>query len=134
LRSYYIKYRNIFTRVLRATKNNFYKKKFTNVLYSPKLTWELIKEDTLSKNIKVDAIKTLIHNNEHIIPSEDPMRVSNLFNVFFTNIGSNLASKIIKSNLVYDEPSTNASFNMIFEEKINMHEIIKIINNLNYFE
>jgi len=31
LRSYYIKYKNIFTTVLRTTKNNFYKKKFNDV-------------------------------------------------------------------------------------------------------
>lgn len=85
----------------------------------------------MSKNIKGDGIKTLIHNNEHIIPSEDPVRVSNLFNEFFINIGSNLASKIKKSNFIYDEPSTIASFDMIFKEKINTHEIAKIINNLN---
>jgi len=83
LRSYYVKYKNIFTSILRITKNNFYKKNFNDISYSPKLTWKLITELTLSKNKNSDNIKSLIHKNEHIIPSEDPVRASNVFNTFF---------------------------------------------------
>lgn len=40
----------------------------------------------MSYNIKGDAIKSLIHNNEHISSLKDPVRTSDLFNTFFTNI------------------------------------------------
>lgn len=57
----------------------------------------------MSKNIKGDEIKSLMHNNEYIVPSEVPVRASILFKSFFTNIGINLASKIKKSKLNYVE-------------------------------
>jgi len=130
LRSYYVKYKNIFTSILRITKNNFYKKKFNDISYSPKLTWKLITELTLSKNKNSNHIKSLMHNNEHIIPSEDPVRASNVFNMFFTNIGINLANKIKNSNQHFVETNTDVDFDMYFNEEINKPEIIKIINNL----
>lgn len=48
----------------------------------------------MSKNIEGESIELLIHNNEHIIPTDDPVKASNLFNTFFTNISSNLTNKI----------------------------------------
>lgn len=49
LYSYYIKYKNNFTKILRTAKINFYKKKFNDISYSPKLTWKMIKEITKKK-------------------------------------------------------------------------------------
>jgi len=39
LRSYYIKYRNKFTSVLRARKINYFKLKFSSTITNLKLTW-----------------------------------------------------------------------------------------------
>jgi len=129
LRSYYIKYKNNFTNILRTAKINFYKKKFNEISYSPKLTRKMTKEITIKKRNE-DKIELIRYNNENIYSSKDPMRVSNVFDKFFTNIGSNLANKIKQSNLNYNEINTSESFDMYFKEIINDHEIIKIISNL----
>jgi len=71
-----------------------------------------------------------MHKNEHIIPSEDPVRASNVFNMFFTNIGINLANKIKSSNQHFVEINTDVDFDMYFNEEINKPEILKILNNL----
>lgn len=49
LHSYYIKYKNNFTKILRTAKINFYKKKCNDISYRPKLTWKMIKEITTTK-------------------------------------------------------------------------------------
>jgi len=69
-----------------------------------------------------------LHNYKIIIPTEDPVRASNLFNKFFTNIGS----KIKKSKLNYVENKTSVSFDVFLMKKINKYEILKILNNLKY--
>lgn len=48
----------------------------------------------------------------------------------FTNVGSNLASKIKQSNLNYVENKTSESFDVYFKEIISDHEILKTISNL----
>lgn len=84
----------------------------------------------MSKNKNSNNIKSLLHKNEHIIPSEDPVKASNVFNTLFTNIGINLANKIKNSNQHFIETNTGVHFDMYFNEEINKHEILKIINNL----
>lgn len=41
--SYYTKYKNNLTSLLKKFKIEFYKKKFANFLYSPKLAWKVIR-------------------------------------------------------------------------------------------
>ena len=71
-----------------------------------------------------------MHKNELIIPSEDPVRASNVFNTFFRSIGINLTNKIKNSNQHFVETNTGVDFDMYFNEEINKPEILKIINNL----
>lgn len=124
MRSYYIKYKNNFTNILRTAKINFCKKKFNEISYSQKLTWKMIKEITIKK-INEYKIELTRDNNENIYSSKDPIKVSNLFNNFFTNIGSNLANKIKQSNLNCDEKNTSESFDVYFKELINDHKILE---------
>jgi len=51
LHSYFIKYKNNFTNILRTAKINFYKKNVNDISYSPKLTWKMIKEITIKKKM-----------------------------------------------------------------------------------
>lgn len=46
LASYYKKYKNTFTKLLRLAKIKLYKEKFRKVSYNPKLAWKLINEIT----------------------------------------------------------------------------------------
>lgn len=75
-----IKYKNNFTKILRKAKINFYKKKFNEISYSPKLTWKMMKEITISKK---RSKQFYTHNNENISSSRDPTKVSKVFYKFF---------------------------------------------------
>lgn len=77
--------------------NDFYSKKFKDVASecSPKLTWILIRDLTNTKHIDKNKINLITVNNENLIPHNDSIKVSNLFNKFFFTIGGKLASKIL---------------------------------------
>lgn len=54
--SYYTKYKNNFTKILRGVKIKFYKKKFADASFSPTLTWKIIKEILEKKKTLNDEI------------------------------------------------------------------------------
>lgn len=114
--------KNKFIYILRAAKTNFYKNKFNKVSYSPKLTWKVIKEVVDSKNHDSDKIKSVKNDGDIIYTNENPCKVANLFNSFFTNIGENNASNII-TNFYCVENLTNELFDSYFNEIINESEV-----------
>jgi len=70
--SYYHKYKNKFTTVLRAAKNTYFKNKFNKGSYSTKLTWKVINEIT-GKNISnKEDISHVKVNNKVINTCDDP--------------------------------------------------------------
>jgi len=111
-------------------KKNFYESKFIEVFDSLKFTWKLINNITSIKNKNDVEIKSIIVNNEIITTSEDSVRVSNIFNKFFTSISSHLKIKIKQPSTHFVEPYTSESFDMVFNETISTHEVLNIINKL----
>jgi hypothetical protein len=102
------------------------------ISYSPKLTFKLI-NDVASTNCKIkndEEKHSIFFSNENINSSVNPIRVSNIFNKYFTTIGSNLGGLINKSNFHHDEPNTTESFDTIFNKKVSVDEVLLIINNL----
>lgn len=85
--SYYHKYKNKFTTILRAAKNTYFKNKFNEVSYSPKLTWKVINETTGKHIFNKEDISHVKVNHKVINTCDDPYMVSNTFNSYFTNLG-----------------------------------------------
>lgn len=96
LYSYYLNYKNNFTKILRLTKTNFYKNKFNSIASNPKLTWILIKVITNTNNAHLKEISSISVNNNIIYAKNEPYKVSNIFNTFFIEIGQKIAEKNIK--------------------------------------
>ena len=130
LASYFKKYKNKFTTILRAAKTNYFKYKFNKLSSSPKHTWKVINEITDRKNTRNDDIKKIKINDRTINTCDNPKLVSNTFNNFFTNLGKNLSNNIEKSNMTYKEDVFAVSFNQFFTEIICESEVLKVINNL----
>lgn len=132
LASYYKKYKNTFTKLLKVAKIKFYEDKFSKVSYNPKLTWKLINEITGSNPKNNDKIKTVIMNDKILNIDDNPKEVSNVFNNYFTDVGKNLAKNFNKThNLVLNKSNDNilCSFDKIFLEKIDVSELRIIIQN-----
>jgi len=132
LESYYKKYKNTFTNLLRLAKIKFYENKFREVSYNPKLTWKLVNEITGCNSKNNESIKTIIMEDKYLNINDNPKEASNAFNNYFTDVGKNLAKKFNKtSNLNFNKRDNNnlCSFDKIFQEKIDISEIRRIILN-----
>lgn len=77
----YKKYRNLVTRIIRETKNQYFKKKIKKADKNIKLIWSTINEATnnITKN-KAPIAKIRNYDGEYI---ENKHELSNIFNVFF---------------------------------------------------
>jgi len=132
LSSYYKKYKNTFTKLLRLAKIKFYEEKFRKVSYNLKLTWKLINKITGSNPKNNDRFKTVVVNDIIFNIDDNPKELSNMFNNYFSNVGKNLAKKFKKTqNLVLNKSNDNilCSFEKIFLEKNDVSELRIIIQN-----
>jgi len=129
--SYYTKYKNNFTIILRRAKTNFYQTKFSTVAFNPKLTWKLIKEVTDTEIQNSNEIKTIIINNKAINTLDEPYKVTQYFNDFFIQVGNQKTNNC--NNHINTEDITelqNYSFDTAFKEQINELDISQIIDKL----
>lgn len=92
LKNYYKKYRNTTTKLIRVTKNNYYKQNIFDAKNNPKKIWETINDFTSSnepdKEInKIESENGLINTNS--------IEICNILNSYFNNIGYEMAKTIV---------------------------------------
>ena len=90
-------FRNRITRELKKAKRDYYKTFFDNNINNMKKTWKGIKDILNLKSKDDQHISQIYHNNKTISNEKD---IANVFNNFFTNIGTNLDSEIPKTNIM----------------------------------
>lgn len=90
----YKRYRNYCTILIRKTKNAYDRKQLEECANDPKKTWDTIKIITNMKKTKTQPFELLSHK-----PHNEKSVIDNV-NMFFINVGQNLASKI-DTNLDY---------------------------------
>ncbi len=76
----YILYRNLYNRVIKASKKLYIEENFKKYQKNPKKTWDLLKETTFGKSSKNSGISEIVNNN---ILLTEPKDISNSFNDFF---------------------------------------------------
>ena len=86
----YITFRNLYNKTIRAAKFNYYNKKIQESKYDPKLTWKVINE-VLNKDRGINTQRFVIDN----IETTDSNQISNGFCKYFSNIGCDLANKML---------------------------------------
>lgn len=102
-------YRNKLTKIIKRTKNNFYKIQIDQNKDNMKKMWETVNHKLKNSN-RQDKIITNIKDKNNEVQT-DEYEISNEFNRSFLSVGKNLASKI-KRNQNYME-----------SKKINVHSI-----------
>ena len=65
------------------------------------MLWKTINDITKFKNKQQESIKEIVNDENKTIT--DPVEMANTFNIYFSTIGSKLASKI-------DKPSINCNY------------------------
>ena len=84
------KFRNLFTKTLRASKKLYFDANFNNAKKNPKKTWDLIRE-AIGSEPKNQKIKKLTVSR---ISTEDPDAIANELNTFFENAGKTVAKTV----------------------------------------
>ena len=86
--SAYRSFRNLYTKILRASKKLYFDVNFQNAKNNPKKTWDLIRE-AIGSEPKNSKISTLTVSGKTV---DDPTQIPNEFNNFFVNAGKNIAN------------------------------------------
>lgn len=130
LATYYKKYKNNLTQIIRLAKKTLYKKKFKSISDNPKLMWKLINEISCSKINNKDEIKTVLYNKQIYDANNDPKEVSNIFNEFFITMGKKLVdnSNYSAKNCVLNRDN-KFSFDNLFSKQIENIDVFNIVNN-----
>ncbi|XP_065639571.1 uncharacterized protein LOC136072316 [Hydra vulgaris] len=137
----YKQYKNLFEKIKKNSKKNFYSNKIKNSNGNIKKTWDIIKEIIGTKHcIKLFTCtnqivylhksnclpaQIVIDNNEY----NDYNVISEKFNSFFVNIGPNLASKIHCPNNSFETYLTSVNSELIFKE-LKIDEFENAINSI----
>jgi len=120
-------YNNILRRNIREAKSLYYNQLFDKFKNDIRNTWITIKEIINKTSSKSSFPDSFIFND---VAVSDPQQIADNFNDYFSNIGPNLASKII--------PPRNKTFNSFLQnpplsrfkfEKITEENILKLMLN-----
>lgn len=128
--SIYKAYRNKLTTVLRKAEKMYYLKKLENVKYNLAKTWKIL-NSLICRTTQKENCEEIVQNNKII---RDPKQIADNFNLFFANVGPNLATKIPPSSHKFSEYlKTNVSNSIFFKptDNVEVKQIIFALKNSN---
>ena len=123
----YSNFKTRLSQVLKRAERDSYQKALDSCRSNLRKSWSIIK-DIINRNSKKTTKLPKILINGHL--SDNPLEIANIFNKYFTNIGSVLDKRIPKSNI---DPVSYITKNYtinLFLEPTTDHEISKIVGNL----
>lgn len=122
--SAYKRYRNILCNVIRNVKRDYYEQKFSSCIGDIKQTWRNINQVTRPRHPR--ATKFSIEDNSGLV--EDDFTVAELFNNYFSSVGTNIANNIPLTNVnPIQYVSRNPNSFALWATSI--QEIISIVSN-----
>ena len=108
-------------KLIKRTKNNYYHNVFSNFKSNIKKTWETLNKLT-GKNSNKTTINNIIYNDKIL---NNPVDISEAFNTFFTNVATNLESKLpapqtnplqyLKGNFPHSMDNPHVDLNVIIK-------------------
>ena len=122
----YKMYKNKLTAVLRRCEKDYYSKLLEEHKNDVKGTWQVLNSIIKKSHKMSNYPETFIHNNT---PISDKKGIANGFNHFFTNIGPNLAKKIVppKEGNIYNYLN-NCNSSSMFLYGTDEEEVLKVVN------
>ena len=113
--------------ILLKKVNNYFTKFFENNLKNLKNTWRGIKRIISKKSPFSNCLTLLTFQNENI---DNPERIANIFNNYFSTIGEKIQAKIKHSRKKYTDYLTNENPDMFFLSPADKEEIKFILSSL----
>ena len=120
-------YRNMLVTLVRKSKQNHFNKYFSDNVKNLRETWKGIKNIIQIKN-NTDSLPTCIFDKGSSIT--DPTQIANVFNSYFSSIGSTMQSKIHSSHLNFTKYLKNPNIHSIFISPTDSTEVYNLISNL----
>ena len=128
-RAKYLVYRNKYNSLKRIARKNYYSEQIRNFKNDSKKLWSIFNKVIGKTKNKLDLPSKIKDKNSIIISGS--INIANEFCDFFSNIGSNLSSKIAAPNVSYNEYMDDVwSGNAFFLSPTDEQEIAKIILSL----
>ena len=113
--------------LLKKSKQNYFTRFFENNLKNLKNTWKGIKSIISKKSPFSNSLTLLTFQNENI---DNPERIANIFNNYFSTIGEKIQAKIKHSHKKYTDYLTNENADMFFLSPADKEEIKFILSSL----
>ena len=111
LLDHYKRTRNEVTRLKRKNKTEYYKIYFEKNIKKTKALWKGIRSLVYIKPSNKSDISIIDTNRDTIT---DPLKISNCFNKYFVNVGSDIENKIPKSNVPHTDYLNRICINKSF--------------------
>ena len=123
----YKSYRNMLSTLMKKIKQNYFITFFENNLKNLKNTWKGIKSIISMKSSFLNTPTLLTFQNENI---DNPERIANIFNNYFSTIGEETQAKIKHSHKKYTDYLSNENTDTFFLSPTNKKEIKFILSSL----
>ena len=128
--SIYKNYRNLYAKIIRASKKLFYEQQLVKYQSDCKKTWQILRKAINNSNKSTNSIKNIIVNGLSI---DNPAMMANNFNKFFASVAEKIVEQIHPANVsLPDSPVNVPGFeNFSFSsEPLTLSEIHETIEQL----
>jgi hypothetical protein len=123
----YIKYRNIYNKLRRVEKSQYYGKLVTYSRNDIKNTWKIMKKAMNKTTDKPSNIQPIKHKDTSW---DNETGIANAFCDYLTNVGPSYAKNIPTSKKHYTQYMGNTNPNTLFIKPTDTQEILNIIKNM----
>lgn len=120
-------YLNLYNKLKRIMKVNFYKNEIDIKKHDIKATWQILKKAIGKTGDKPNFPKTFTIDNK---PVSDRTKISTLFNNYFANIGKLTSQSVPKSKKHFSDFLSNPITNSMFLEPIEESDILNVVKKL----
>ena len=119
----YKNYRNAIVKLIKLSKNNYYKHYFNNNINNSKKMWKGINDIIFNNKYKVNKFSLKINDNL----TKDSSVIANTFNNFFSSIAQNLQTKIPNFGDFKTFVKKNKSLNSFFFRAATPNEMLLLL-------
>ena len=124
----YKNYKNLFQKLLKKSKSNYYSNQLNKHKSDSKKTWQIINEITGRKKPSNDTFPKSIKHGGTIF--HDKHKICTEFNKYFVSVGPNLASKIPHVNTNYKDFLGNPHDSELLDKDLTYKEFDKSVSAL----
>lgn len=127
LKKEYTQYRNRLNKLIKFTKNQYYKNELNKVNGNYKKIWKIINNASNSNKNEKEQHYSIESETGELVKNK--LKVANMFNNFFINVGPNMAKNINNSK---EKSNTSEKHlkNSMYLKPVNEKEVIIYISNL----